>query len=131
MSASRSGAAAVSRRRKLIAAPEGSVLPKPRRDDTLIKALVRVHRWRRRIDRWRRGIESGEAQSITDLAEEEGVTDAYVCRLLQARTLRLLIDRIDVAPDGISVTLHAAGIRSLSMRCASRLRARKAPAQPP
>jgi site-specific DNA recombinase len=31
----------------------------------------------------------------------------------QARILRLLIDRIEVAPDGISVTLHAAGIRSL------------------
>ena len=27
--------------------------------------------------------------------------------------LRLLIERIDVAPDGISVTLYAAGIRSL------------------
>jgi hypothetical protein len=32
----------------------------------------------------------------------------------QARILRLLIERIDVAPDGISVTLHAAGIRSPS-----------------
>jgi len=31
----------------------------------------------------------------------------------QARILGLLIERIDVAPDGISVTLHAAGIRSL------------------
>jgi hypothetical protein len=31
----------------------------------------------------------------------------------QARIPRLLIERIDVAPDGISVTLHAAGIRSL------------------
>jgi site-specific DNA recombinase len=31
----------------------------------------------------------------------------------QARILRLLIERIDVAPDGISVTVHAAGIRSL------------------
>jgi hypothetical protein len=49
--------------------------PKPRRDDTLIKALVRAHRWRRRI-------ESGRAKSITDLAEQEGVTVAYVCRLL-------------------------------------------------
>jgi hypothetical protein len=29
------------------------------------------------------------------------------------RILRLLIERIDVAPDGISVTLHAAGVRSL------------------
>jgi hypothetical protein len=48
---------------------------KPRRDETLIKALVRAHRWRQRI-------ESGQAKSITDLAEQEGVTDAYVCRLL-------------------------------------------------
>jgi hypothetical protein len=31
----------------------------------------------------------------------------------QARIMRLLIERIDVAPDGISVTLHGAGIRSL------------------
>jgi site-specific DNA recombinase len=31
----------------------------------------------------------------------------------QARILRLLIERLDVAPDRISVTLHAAGIRSL------------------
>ena len=49
--------------------------PKPSRDETLTKALVRAHRWRRRI-------ESGRAKSITDLAEHEGVTDAYVCRLL-------------------------------------------------
>jgi hypothetical protein len=63
--------------RKLIMAPEGSAVPapKPRRDETLIKALVRAHRWRRRI-------ESGQAKSITDLAEQEGITDAYVCRLL-------------------------------------------------
>jgi site-specific DNA recombinase len=31
----------------------------------------------------------------------------------QGRILRLLIERIDVAADGISMTLHAAGIRSL------------------
>jgi len=43
--------------------------PKPRRDETLIKALVRAHRWRRRI-------ESGQAKSITDLAEQDGVTPA-------------------------------------------------------
>jgi hypothetical protein len=63
--------------RKLIMAPEGVAMPtsKPRPDDTLIKALVRAHRWRRRI-------ESGQAKSITDLAEQEGVTVAYVCRLL-------------------------------------------------
>jgi hypothetical protein len=63
--------------RKLIMTPEGAAAParKPSRDETLIKALVRAHCWRRRI-------ESGQAKSITDLAEQEGVTDAYVCRLL-------------------------------------------------
>jgi hypothetical protein len=57
--------------------PQGVAAPaqKARRDETLVKALVRAHRWRRRI-------ESGQAKSITDLAEQEGVTDAYVCRLL-------------------------------------------------
>ena len=63
--------------RKLIMTLEG-VAPaarKLRRDETLIKALVRAHRWRRQI-------ESGRAKSITDLAEQEGVTVAYVCRLL-------------------------------------------------
>jgi len=37
------------------------------RDGTLIAALVRARRWRRRI-------ESGQARWITDLAEQEGVT---------------------------------------------------------
>ncbi len=63
--------------RKLIVTPEGVAAPrpKPHSDQTLIKALVRAHRWRRRI-------ESGRAKSMTDLAEQEGVTDAYVdcCR---------------------------------------------------
>ena len=56
--------------------PEGATpSPKPCCDETLIRALVRAHRWRRKV-------ESGQARSITDLAEQEGVTDAYVCRLL-------------------------------------------------
>ena len=63
--------------RKLIVTPEGLKVPqrRPAPDQTLINALVRAHRWRRRI-------ESGRAKSITDLAEQESVTDAYVCRLL-------------------------------------------------
>jgi hypothetical protein len=62
---------------KLIVMPEGVTAParKPSPDATLVKALVRAHRWRRII-------ESGQAKSITDLAEQEDVTDAYVCRLL-------------------------------------------------
>ena len=56
--------------RKLIMTPKGMPAPprKPSRDETLIKALVRAHRWRRKI-------ESGQAKSITDLAEQDGVTD--------------------------------------------------------
>ena len=63
--------------RKLIVTPDGVKVPqrRPAPDQTIIKALVRAHRWRRQI-------ESGRAKSITDLAEQEGVTDAYVCRLL-------------------------------------------------
>jgi hypothetical protein len=71
------GALSYRDRRKLIITPVGAAVPprKPARDERLIKALVKAHRW------WRQ-IESGRAKSITDLAEQEGVTDAYVCRLL-------------------------------------------------
>ena len=87
--------------RKLIMAPEGSAAPapKPRRDDTLIKALVRAHRWRRKI-------ESGQAHSITDLAEQEGVTDAYVCRLLPLTCL---------APDIVEAILDGRQPRGLRL----------------
>ena len=72
--------------RKLIMTPEGVTAParKPSRDETLVNALVRAHRWRRQI-------ESGKAKSITDLAEQEGVTDAYVCRLLPLTCLAPVI----------------------------------------
>jgi hypothetical protein len=46
------------------------------------------------------------------LGAREPVWDE-LCPAEQARIMRLLTERIDVAPDGISVTLHAAGIRSL------------------
>jgi hypothetical protein len=63
------------RGRKLIMAPEGATMPapKPRRDETLVRALVRAHRSRRRI-------ESGRPKSVTDVAEQDGVQDAYICR---------------------------------------------------
>jgi len=54
---------------KLIIRPEGAMVA-PRnqaRAETLIAALVRARRWRRRI-------ESEQARWITDLAEQEGVT---------------------------------------------------------
>ena len=65
--------------RKLVLAPDGSaaspIAPKPAVDDTMLKLLIKGHRWRRRI-------ESGKAKSITDLAAQEKVSDAYVQRLL-------------------------------------------------
>jgi hypothetical protein len=78
--------------RKLIMTPEGVAAParKPSRDETLVKALVRAHRWRR--------IERGRAKSITALAEQEGVTDAYVCRLLPLTCLAP--DIVEAIPDG-------------------------------
>ena len=90
--------------RKLIMTPEGVAAParKPRRDETLVKALVRAHRWRSRI-------ESRQAKSITDFAEQEGVADAYVCRLLPLTCL---------APDIVEVVLDGRqpkGLRSAEM----------------
>jgi hypothetical protein len=80
--------------------PEGAVpTPKPRRDDTLIKALVRAHRWRRKI-------ESGQAKSITDLAEQERVTVAYVCRLLPLTCL---------APDIVEAILNGRQPKALRL----------------
>jgi hypothetical protein len=61
-------------------------------DETLVKAPVRAHRWRRHI-------ESGRAKSITDLAEQEGVTDAYVCRLLPLTCLAP--DLVEAILDGL------------------------------
>ena len=82
--------------------PEGVAAParKPSRDETLIKALVRAHRWRRKI-------ESGQAKSITDVAEQEGVTDAYVCRLLPFTCL---------APDIVEAILDGRQPKGLGLR---------------
>jgi site-specific DNA recombinase len=64
--------------------------------------------------------ENGAAEDLlldeSEVIEAIGALDPVWDELYpaeQARILRLLIERIDVAPDGISVTLHAAGIRSL------------------
>ena len=87
--------------RKVIVTPDGAAVPalKARRDETLVRALVRAHRWRRRI-------ESGQAKSITDLAEQEGVTDAYVCRLLPLTCL---------APDIVETMLDGRQPRGLRL----------------
>ena len=61
--------------------PTPRVAPNSAVDDTMIRLLVKTHRWRRLI-------EAGQARSITDLAEQEKVTDAYVRRDLLLTSLR-------------------------------------------
>jgi hypothetical protein len=70
------------------------------------------------------GTELEEGDVIEALGALEPVWDElYPAE--QARILRLLIERVDVAADGISITLHAAGIRSLVAELATQ----QAPAQ--
>ncbi len=88
--------------RKLIITPEGApkaVAPPAALDDTLVRTLVKAHRWRRRI-------ETGKAKSITDLAEQEKVTIAYVSRLLPLTCL---------APDIVAAILDGRQPRGLSV----------------
>jgi hypothetical protein len=67
------------------------------------KALIRAHPWRRRS-------ESGQAKSITDLAEQEGLTDAYVCRLLPLTCL---------APDIVEAIVDGRQPKGLRLWCAA------------
>ena len=70
-----------------------------------------------------------ESEVIDAIGALEPVWDE-LCPAEQARILRLLIERIDVAPDGISVTLHAAGIRSLVAELADQEAAALAASEP-
>jgi hypothetical protein len=61
----------------MIVTPEGATVPTPKPRRTIPQS--------RRSSAGTGGgrrIESGQAKSITDLAEQDGVTAAYVCRLL-------------------------------------------------
>jgi len=103
--------------RKLIIAPDGRAPApaKPERDETMVRALVKAHCWRRRI-------ESGKTKSITDLAAQERVTDAYVCRLLPLTCLAP--DIVEAILDGrqpkglkLAALLRGVPLAWLSQRC--------------
>ena len=88
--------------RKLIITPEGvaeTVAAPTNIDDTLVRTLVKAHRWRRRL-------ESGKAKSITDLAEQEKMTIAYVAKLWPLTCL---------APDIVAAILDGRQPRGLSV----------------
>jgi DNA invertase Pin-like site-specific DNA recombinase len=97
---------------------EGLVLGQVRRllasPELVARTITAVRRENRAVE----DTKVEEADVIEALGALEPVWDELY-PVEQARILRLLIERIDVAPDGISVTLHAAGIRSLVAELAS------------
>jgi hypothetical protein len=68
--------------RKIIVAPPGSDgwAPPPKIDGVLLKALARAHRWRRLL-------EEGRFGTLADLADTEGISRSYVCRILRLTLL--------------------------------------------
>ncbi len=68
--------------RKLAIAADGSTLapPRPRIDNTLVKALARAHRWNKLL-------ESGRYGSAAELAAAERINPSYVSRVLRLTLL--------------------------------------------
>lgn len=69
--------------RKQVVTPAGSTpwIPTPARiDNTLVKALVRAHRWRDML-------ESGKYDTVRDLAKAETINESYLGRILRLTLL--------------------------------------------
>jgi hypothetical protein len=69
--------------RKTIIAPDGTdhwAAPVPSRDDVLLKALARAHRWQQIM-------ESGQVSSVKELALREEIDNSYVSRILRVNLL--------------------------------------------
>ncbi len=76
--------------RKEVQLPDGA--PAQRRtDNTLIKALARAFRWKRML-------ESGEFNTINELAEHEGIAPSYMTRVI--RLTLLAPDIVEAILDG-------------------------------
>ncbi len=79
--------------RKQVVSPEGAHwgAPRPRVDNTMVKAIARAHRWKRLM-------ESGRFASVTELAEAEKINQSYLCRVL--RLTLLAPDIVEAIVDG-------------------------------
>lgn len=79
--------------RKLVVAPDGAswAAPRPRVDNTVVKALARAFRWQRML-------ENGKYGSITELAAAEKINRSYLCRVL--RLALLAPDIVEAILDG-------------------------------
>jgi hypothetical protein len=79
--------------RKQVVMPDGACWgqPRPRVDNTMVKAIARAHRWKRLM-------ESGRFASVTELAEAEKINQSYLCRVL--RLTLLAPDIVEMILDG-------------------------------
>ena len=69
--------------RKQVVTPPGAtpwIATPSRVDNTIVKAIVRAHRWREML-------ESGEYSSAAELAKAENVNDSYLSRVLRLTLL--------------------------------------------
>lgn len=69
--------------RKQVVTPEGATpwIPRATRiDTTLVKAIVRAHRWRDML-------EAGRYSTVRDLANAEGINESYLGRILRLTLL--------------------------------------------
>lgn len=76
--------------RKEVQLPDGAPVQR-RTDNTLVKALARAFRWKRML-------ESGEFNTINELAEREGIAPSYMTRVL--RLTLLAPDIVEAILDG-------------------------------
>ena len=73
--------------RKVVIAPDGSVLPQarlalvpPTADPVLVKALARAFRWKRMLD-------EGRYASVRELAQAQGIKPSYAAGMLRLTLL--------------------------------------------
>ena len=68
--------------RKAVVTPDGAATwaPRPRVDNTMVKALARAHRWKRML-------ESGDYASVAELAAAEKINSSYLSRVLRLTLL--------------------------------------------
>jgi len=101
----------------VIAAPSAQAAARPRRDHALIKAVVRAHQWKE-------ALLSGGAQSLEDIARQNGCTSRYVRQILELSFLAPdLVDAILAGhqPPGLHLTTLLAEPVPLSWREQRRL----------
>lgn len=73
--------------------------PKPQVDNTLVKAVVRAHRWRNML-------ESNLFSSVRELAKAEKINESYLCRVLRLTLLSPAITEAilnGLQPDGLEL----------------------------